>query len=553
MKREEKVVWLFLIATLFLILLFYLRGKMDTWVKEGSCGSDLACDAWVEEQVSLYKRKMLISFVLCFALMAVSAIGNGWFALLGIFLACNNGIKKHLFSKLIPDCRKSSFTLYLRRLCFISIVYWGSCAVVLLVAFLMDAGMTLMNRMLIVMAGIYLLVCCSYFLAERKRYLTVVRKISTVKKVFVTVLCFALVMYLGMAKGCLRLQFKVWNTLPVAHEKNEISYDRSDGSYEITMGREEFKILQLTDIHLGGSVFTYQTDEMALDTVYALIENTRPDLVIITGDLVYPVGLFSMSLNNEMPLMQLSAFMNRIGIPWAFVYGNHDTETIATKSAKELEDIFSAYAWSNKNGTLLFTTTQPPITGRNNQLIKIMNRAGGINQALILLDSNAYESDRVSRYDYVHDDQVAWYKEQVQTLSKKEGGTISSMVFLHIPLQEYEEAYHLYQKGSDQVTYYFGEVAEGKGEICASKHESTLFDTAVELGSTKAFFCGHDHYNNICLGYKNIKLTYGMSIDYLAMPGIAKKTKQRGGTLITLYEDQTFDIMQIPFASIQNK
>ena len=56
----------------------------------------------------------------------------------------------------------------------------------------------------------------------------------------------------------------------------------------------------------------------------------------------------------------------------------------------------------------------------------------------------------------------------------------------------------------------------------------------LALGSTTGVFCGHDHYNNMSLEYKGIRLTYGMSIDYLAMPGIAKDTKQRGAERITL-------------------
>ena len=77
-----------------------------------------------------------------------------------------------------------------------------------------------------------------------------------------------------------------------------------------------------------------------------------------------------------------------------------------------------------------------------------------------------------------------------------------------------------------------------------------MFDVAKELGSTTGFFCGHDHYNNMSLEYQGIRLTYGMSIDYLAMPGIARDTKQRGGTLITLHDDGTSDIAQIPLASV---
>ena len=73
-----------------------------------------------------------------------------------------------------------------------------------------------------------------------------------------------------------------------------------------------------------------------------------------------------------------------------------------------------------------------------------------------------------------------------------------------------------------------------------------------ELGSTEAVFCGHDHYNNMSLEYKGIRLTYGMSIDYLAMPGIEDDTEQRGGELVTLHEDGTWELEQIPLDSIMD-
>ena len=69
---------------------------------------------------------------------------------------------------------------------------------------------------------------------------------------------------------------------------------------------------------------------------------------------------------------------------------------------------------------------------------------------------------------------------------------------------------------------------------------------------TTGFFCGHDHYNNMSLEYEGIRLTYGMSIDYLAMPGIARDTKQRGSTLITLHDDGTTMIEQVPLASVMS-
>ena len=125
------------------------------------------------------------------------------------------------------------------------------------------------------------------------------------------------------------------------------------------------------------------------------------------------------------------------------------------------------------------------------------------------------------------------------------------MVFFHIPLQEYRTAYELYEKGSHEVTYFFGENREKMiDKVCCSNHSSKLFDKMVELGSTKAVFCGHDHYNNMSLEYKGIRLTYGMSIDYLAMPGIAHDTKQRGAELITLHRDSSWEVKQLPLTEI---
>ena len=107
--------------------------------------------------------------------------------------------------------------------------------------------------------------------------------------------------------------------------------------------------------------------------------------------------------------------------------------------------------------------------------------------------------------------------------------------------------------GSDEVTYFFGSNDEKMiNKVCCSDYPSSLFDRMVELGSTKAVFCGHDHYNHMSLEYKGIRLTYGMSIDYLAMPGIEKSSRQRGGTLITIHSDTDYTIQQIPLDSIDN-
>ena len=282
----------------------------------------------------------------------------------------------------------------------------------------------------------------------------------------------------------------------------------------------------------------------------AEIAYTKPDLVIVTGDLCFPLGIMSMSFNNAAPVQQFAAFMRNVGVPWAFTYGNHDTESIASVDRETLNDVYMSLSYKT-SGVLLYPYVQPGITGRNNQLLELRNADGTLNTALFLLDSNAYTGEGINVYDYIHDDQVEWYTTQVERLNKEAGRTVPSLVFFHIPLQQYRTAYELYEANSPEVTYYFGENAEKMiNKVCCSDYPSALFDRMLALGSTTGVFCGHDHYNNMSLEYKGIRLTYGMSIDYLAMPGIEKDTAQRGGTLITIYPDASWDLVQIPLISI---
>ena len=115
------------------------------------------------------------------------------------------------------------------------------------------------------------------------------------------------------------------------------SCDEMTGVYTLQNDREEFRILQLTDLHIGGSVTTIRHDRRAFDACYDLISRTQPDLVILTGDLVYPLPYQSFSTNNLVPLWQIADFMNNVGIPWTLVYGNHDTEAIASFMPLESE------------------------------------------------------------------------------------------------------------------------------------------------------------------------------------------------------------------------
>lgn len=460
-------------------------------------------------------------------------------------------LKNMLCKKWLDNCFemdiKSLFDKHKIRLVFVSVTYW---IVVTLTVILLRSWIKYYSNVYQASVIVYGILILIYNLTLRK---TVVYKNIVINKKRIAALGTAGLVFLSyniMQMDSWLIQPYISTISAVEYADDKISYNDETGGYVITTEKQDFKILQLTDIHLGGSSASAIKDYKALSAVYALINHAKPDLVIVTGDLVFPMGVMSLSLNNFTPIMQFSSFMRNIGIPWAFLYGNHDTESIAKSSADEVNELLKSVSYkSSKN--LLYPYIQPDITGRNNQIIEIRNGDGKLNQALFLLDSNAYTGEGINDYDYIHDDEVEWYEKNIEALNNREGETISSLVFFHMPLQEYRDAYELYEKGSDEVKYFFGENGETMiNKVCCSEHPSKLFDTAIRLGSTKAMFCGHDHYNNLSVEYKGIRLTYGLSIDYLAMPGIENDTIQRGGTLITLHSDSQYDIEQIRLMDI---
>ena len=76
--------------------------------------------------------------------------------------------------------------------------------------------------------------------------------------------------------------------------------DEETGYYTFTADRD-VKVLQLTDVHIGGGAFSLRKDMMAMNAVYDLVSYTKPDLIIVTGDMAYPVPFSSGSFNNLAP------------------------------------------------------------------------------------------------------------------------------------------------------------------------------------------------------------------------------------------------------------
>ena len=342
---------------------------------------------------------------------------------------------------------------------------------------------------------------------------------------------------------------------PVVKQDVLVPEKDADGNWTFTTDRE-FKVLQLTDVHIGAGWMCLKKDAMALNAVAAMVTAEKPDLVVVTGDVSYPVPFQAGTFNNKSSAKIFAALMEQLGVYWTMAMGNHDTEAYSYYTREQIGDYY-------ENSSLkycLFQQGPENVDGAGNQIINIKNSDGIITQSLFTFDSHSYiDGDYFGimwKYDNIHENQIKWYSESLDKLNaendkilkaknSKEKSDIKSLAFFHIPMSEQRTAWKEYvangYKDTKDAHLVYGVIGESGDGVYCGVHEDNLFETMLEKGSTKGVFFGHDHKNNISMDYKGIRLTYGMSVDYLAYPGIYKLGSQRGCTVINVKPDGTFN------------
>lgn len=336
---------------------------------------------------------------------------------------------------------------------------------------------------------------------------------------------------------------------PVEYEAQLTPTLDTDGFYSFTADRE-LKVLQLTDVHIGGGIMSIRKDTMALNAAAAMIAAEKPDLVIVTGDVAYPVPFQSGTFNNRSGAKLFAELMEKLGVYWALTFGNHDTEAYSFYTR---EQIAALYEDHETYPHCLLQDGPAEVDGVGNYVINMRNTAGKITQSLFLFDSHSYTDNDyfgiLWKYDCIHKNQVEWYEATLDALAAENGGEMpKSLAFYHIPIKETQDAYNEWRdngfKDTDNVKYVFGKAGEHKLVVYSSEHNEGLFDAMLAKGSTQGLFFGHDHLNNFSLNYKGIPMTYGYAVDYLAYIGIAKVGLQRGCTVINLAPDGSYTYSQ---------
>ena len=300
------------------------------------------------------------------------------------------------------------------------------------------------------------------------------------------------------------------------HSKMEYTND-----YAITIEKDpnkDFKILAISDVQFNDALDFFGLVGTAYDTMDNLVEKEKPDLIVVMGDSVW-------AKFTKVSVLQFVKYMDSLGIPWAPINGNHDGEGVV-----DFNWVADQFA---KSKTCLFKKGPNNIGGVGNFVINIMEN-GKIYKSLIMMDSHAsryYEDIKENKYDFIYDGQMDWYRWLINGMTEFNGGEkVDSMLFIHIPLNEYADAYKYWESTGFDPAIGFGEKNEEPG---AGYVNSGMFDVIKELDSTKYVFAAHDHVNNYSVDYQGVRLTYTLKTGDRCYA----KEGLNGGTRIVLGDD----------------
>ena len=281
----------------------------------------------------------------------------------------------------------------------------------------------------------------------------------------------------------------------------------AQNSIQLKFNKEKtFKIAQFTDIHWDNNS---ENCQKTIETIEHVLKVEKPDLAILTGDIVTATPAIEGWKAVAEPFIQAR-------LPWTVTLGNHDAEPGITR-----DEIFELLQ------TLPFFVGSKgaDLSGCGNYMLPVKSSKSTQTVATIYcFDSNSYSiNKKQSDYDWIHFDQIGWYRnESKKATSKNKNTPLPALAFFHIPIPEFKSIV-----GKETT---MGEQYE---EIASAEVNSGVFASMLEMKDVMGVFVGHDHNNN----YKDIALAFGQVTGADAYGDF-----NRGGRIIQLKEGEySFD------------
>ena len=272
----------------------------------------------------------------------------------------------------------------------------------------------------------------------------------------------------------------------------------------------EFRILVLSDLHIpAGGI-----PEKGMVHVRNIVEKEKPDLIILDGDNIVD-NTIATEEAFKTALDSVASYFETRGIYWMHVFGNHDVEMGV--SLEQQQAIYESY------DHCLSRDPDKEITGVGNYVIPVYGSTGDeVKFAVWGIDSNSYLSAEEkallfplnasgfsgytkTMYDYIHYDQIEWYRNTSELMESQFGQKIPGLMVFHIPLQESYAAW----RNHKPMEEWSGSKLE---DVCASAYNPGFFDVLRNRGDVKVVVNGHDHSNDFMVKYAGIKLCYASTV-----------------------------------------
>lgn len=311
--------------------------------------------------------------------------------------------------------------------------------------------------------------------------------------------------------------------------------------YSIKTSNNKVKVLQITD----PQVFMTNEDELysrAYKYMDYVVEQTNPDLIIVTGDIIY--GRYD---NDGTIFTSIVNRMESYNTPWAPVFGNHDNES-PVGTDYQVNKLLTA-----KN--CLFKR-RSELSGNGNYSVGLFINDDLV-RSLYMIDTKGctqIDGDTKKSAAYgISQEQIDYITDCQAKCEQYQGKVVKGFVAMHVmPSLMTSAVYIKYGvKVNDLSKIKSFAIPENNDGDFGSFNENSVLVVDKNGDAFYSFldcnidgiFAGHEHQNNASVIFDGIRMTYGLKSSTCDFYDASKL----GGTLIEVSED-SFDVTHIYYS-----
>jgi 3',5'-cyclic AMP phosphodiesterase CpdA len=261
---------------------------------------------------------------------------------------------------------------------------------------------------------------------------------------------------------------------------------------------------------------------MCCQYIRETVQETKPDLILITGDIVY--GRFDPKGDL---LKSIIAFMETLKTPWAPVFGNHDNESLMGVDW-QCQQLEAAEYCLFQQGDLTGNGNYSVGIAQGEELLRVFYMMDSNGCSKPMCDSNGNQTAPAPGTNIVKtsagfgQDQIDWYTNEINAIHALDADVKISFAY-HIQQAIFEKSFKKYPQYTGEATSsvlntplyidkletaddtdfgYVGRVMKG-----AWDYNYTVFNDMKALG-VDSIFVGHEHCNSSSIVYEGVRFQF---------------------------------------------